>query len=78
MFPNDTNITVAKGAAVYKIRTSHPYRSLLEKTYSDNNSKNNCLIEVEPRRMQSLHLPTQGNLANSGVDVNTQEDGRNL
>ena len=28
--------------------------------------------------MQSLHLPTLGNLANSGGDVNAQEDGRNF
>ena len=28
--------------------------------------------------MQSLHLPTVGNLDDSGGDVNTQADGRKL
>ena len=28
--------------------------------------------------MQSLHLPTLGNLAGSGGDINTQADERNL
>ena len=79
MFPNDINIiTAAKGAAVYKIHTSHPHINFIREDIQYIIAKNNQLIEVEPRRMQSLHLPTVGNLDDSGGDVNTQADGRNL